>query len=128
MSGNNKYFYILIKQLANLRSEAEAERVSRSISYALSINLDERTQNVLFSTIPQFKLSGVKFYSRIKKSKKQPFNYDLFLTQIMRLLNLTDPIEAKQYIKAYISAAVILAGESSKIRLGKLLPPELVNL
>ncbi len=119
------HFLALVKQEANLANNNEAQRSAAAVVSSLAATLDEDIFFRINSTLPIYLQIKPKrqFFLHRKKELKQ-FNEQIFLTRIVKTLDLTDNTEAENRITSVMHALAVVQPQL-KQRLSSVLPSDL---
>ncbi len=120
-----EHFLALIKQLANLASNDEAERTATAFVSSLAATLDESIYSQIDRNLPDYLFIKQARHFFLKRSQdKKRYNQDIFLDRIMLTLDLTDRSEAENRVSAVMQALLIVQPNSRR-KLSASLPTDL---
>ncbi len=122
------YFLALVKQHANLLSNSDAERATRAVTSALDATIEAKRSERLFAILPGYlQPSRQKFFVRLGGLQPR-YRHATIVERLKISLQLTDNTEVTNLLKAYFRAVKTVADPHSKIKLARVLPPELNQL
>lgn len=122
-----EYFLALIKQFANLSSNQQAERAVINISESLDKCLDYYSRRLFFDLVPNYLDNNHTTFLSNLKTKNTYYDHSILVDRIKLKQNLTDDVEVKNLLKAYIETINIIVGPSSAAKIKNALPTQLIS-
>jgi uncharacterized protein (DUF2267 family) len=120
-----EHFLALVKQYANLASNADAERSAKAVINSLDATIDAQLMGYITPALPEYLQPAHKHFFARKNTTVRQFNQQIYFERLKLSLSLTDTTEATTRFAAVMEALAIVQPKSQR-RLAKYLPIDLL--